>query len=188
VAGASKAIQLSDPDEVEQGATLIFSMRAAMPETFTRDSKVEVSGPDGAVLTTLTLSHGLVLEDDKVALATLNTAEAFSASTFGPLRFRIVDGAAGPGDWQPLATLVRLPVLRELKCGGGRGRHCQLFGANLFLIKSLSTDRAFDHAVEIPEGFTGASIVLPHPVGGRLFLKLHDSPGVINQIAMPTED
>jgi hypothetical protein len=159
-----------------------------MPETFTRDSKVEVSGPDGAVLTTLTLSHGLVLEDDKVALATLNTAEAFSASTFGLLRFRIVDGAAGPGDWQPLATLVRLPVLRDLKCGGAHGRHCQLFGANLFLIKSLSTDRAFDHAVEIPEGFTGASIVLPHPVGGRLFLKLHDSPGVINQIVMPADD
>jgi hypothetical protein len=188
VGGGSKAFLFPDPDQVEQGAKITFSIRAMTPAVFTRDTKVELCGPDGGVLTTLTLNHGLVLEDDKVALATLDTAQAFSASTFGLLRFRIVDGAAGPGDWQPLATLVRLPILRELKCGAGRGRHCQLFGSNLFLIKSISTDRAFNHPVELPEGFTGASIILPHPVGGRLFLKLHDSPGAINQIAMPTEE
>jgi len=185
--GASKLIQLTDSNEIEEGATLTFSLHAGTPAVFSRDAKVEVAADDGTVLTTLTLAHGLVLADEKVAVATLNTGEAFTASTFGPLRFRIVDGAAGPGDWRSLATLVRLPQLRELKCppGPARGRRCQLTGSNLFLIDALSTDRAFDHPVEIPEGFTGSAITLPRPPAGRLFVKLHDSPAVVNEVALP---
>ena len=189
-AGAAKLVQLTDSAELENGATLTFSLRATNPAAFSHDIKVEIGGEDGAVLATLTLAHGLVLADQKVAVATLNTAEALSTSTFGPLRFRIVDAAAGSGDWQPLATLVRLPQLHQLKCtpGPARGRRCQLTGSNLFLIDALSTDRAFDHPVEIPEGFTGSAIALPRPPSGRLFMKLHDSPAVVNEVALPGEE
>ena len=150
-----------------------------------------MAGDDGTVLTTLTLSHGLMLADDKVAVATLNTGEAFNASTFGPLRFRIVDGAAGPGDWRPLATLVRLPQLRELKCppGPARTRRCQLTGSNLFLIDALSTDRAFDHPVQGARGlYPAAPSPCPRPPAGRLFVKLHDSPAIVNEVALPGTD
>jgi hypothetical protein len=183
---AFNLIQLVDENELEQGATITFSIRAASPPAFGPDVKVEIAGADGAVLHTLTLSHGLLLEDSKVALATLNTADAFSPSTFGPLRFRIVT-SDGPGDWQPLATLVRLPVLREFKCAPGRDGRCLLSGSGLFLIDSLSTDSTFDHPVDIPEGFTAGSVSVPHTSGRQLFVKLHDDPAVINQILLRTE-
>ena len=184
--GASNLIQLADENELEQGATVTFSIRAASPAVFVPDIKVEIGGADGAVLNTLTLSHGLVLEDAKVALATLNTADAFSPSTFGPLQFRIVT-SEGAGDWQPLATLVRLPVLKELKCTPGRNGRCLLSGSGLFLIDSLSTDRAFDHPVDIPEGFTAGSVPVPRTSGRQLFVKLHDDPTVINQVSFRPE-
>jgi hypothetical protein len=185
---ASNLIQLTDGDEVERGAVLTFSLRAQSPAAFTQDAKVEVSGADDTVLATLTLSHGLVLEDAQVALATLNTSEAFNPSTFGPLRFRIVYGDAGAGDWLPLATLVRLPVLHDLRCVSGHNPHCQLTGSNLFLIEALSTDRAFDHPVVVPEGFTGGAVLLPRSAGRQLFVRLHDDPTVTNQVAFPAEE
>jgi hypothetical protein len=188
-AGGVRLIQLTDTDELEAGGSLTFSLRAAAPPAFAHDLKVEVAGADGTVLTTLTLAKGLVLEDPTVAIATLDTAQAFSPSTFGPLKFRVVEGAAGPGDWQTLATLVRLPTLREFKCApaAAHGRRCQLLGANLFLIDALSADRAFDRAVDVPEGFTGAAVAVPQPAGRRLFVKLHDSPTVVNEIELPAE-
>jgi len=182
-------IELMGGDEVEQGAVLTFSLRAETPPVFSQDAKVEVGGADGAVLTTLSLSGGLVLADAKVAVATLDTGKAFNASTFGPLRFRIIDGVGGVGEWRPLADLVRLPVLRALKCPIGHGQRCQLLGANLFLIEAISADRAFDHSVVVPEGFTGSSIPAPHPLAGRqLFIRLHDAPGVVNAVTFPAEE
>jgi hypothetical protein len=92
------------------------------------------------------------------------------------------------GEWRPLADLVRLPALHALKCAG-RGQHCQLVGANLFLIEAVSADRAFDHPIVVPEGFTGSSIQTPHPLSGRqLFIKLHDAPGVVNAATFPAEE
>ena len=60
-------------------------------------------------------SYQVTLEDSKVAVATLDPAKAFGPSAFGPLQFRVIANSV-PGDWQRLATLVRLPVLKELKC------------------------------------------------------------------------
>jgi len=187
VQGGPNLIQLTDSAEVERGAVLAFSIRAERPPTFSANIRIEVAGATDAVLTTLTLTHGLVLEDPGVAVATLNTGEAFSPSTSGPLRFRLVD-ENGASDWQPLAMLVRLPQLRDLKCPPSRSAPCQLSGANLFLIDAISADRSFGHPIEIPEGFTGFTVQTPHAAGRRLFIKLHDAPTVINQVTFPAED
>jgi hypothetical protein len=185
-ASAPSTIELTDKDELPLGATLTFSIRAQIPAAFSGHDKVEVATTDGAVATTLTTSDGLVLEDPQVALVTLDTARAFGASAFGPLRFRIVDDA-GAGDWQPLATLVRLPAFRALKCPSERGQACELTGSNLFLVDSLSSDPKFDHAVKVPEGFAGRVLSVPYPAGGKFYVKLHDAPSVMNLAALPAD-
>ncbi len=180
-ADAAGTIQLADKDEIARGATLTFSIHAGSPAAFTGRERLEVGGAEGAVLATLTPTAGLILEDSKVVLATLDTAKDLGASAFGALTFRIVeDGVAG--DWQPLATLVRLPVIKDLACRGGRGQPCDLTGSSLFLIAALSSDPAFEHAVDVPEGFTGDVLRVPHPVGGRLYVKLHDDPTVVDRL------
>jgi hypothetical protein len=178
-APSDNAIALADADEVPAGSTLVFSIRAQTPAAFQGNEKVEVAPADGVGGAVLTFSSGLVLQDAQVALATLDTSKAFTASTFGPLRFRVIeDGVAG--DWRPLATLVRLPVISKLRCPAGPDPSCQLTGADLFLIDSLSTDPNFAHATEVPEGFTGDILRVPHPVSGRLYVKLRDDPTPVN--------
>lgn len=182
-ASGSNLIQLTDKDELPLGAILTFSVQAEAPTTFSLRETIDVAGADGAVLTTLSLASGLVLEDSHIALATLDTAKAFSGSTFGALRFRIVDDGS-PGDWQPLATLVRLPVVRALKCPAEPGQPCELAGSNLFLIDSLSSDARFDHALKVPQGFTGLSMPAPRPSAGRLYVELRDDPSVVNLVTV----
>ena len=184
---ASSDIQLADPDELPQNAQLTFSIHAQVPAMFTGNEKIEVATTQGTFLTTLTLTSGLTLEDSHVALATLDTAKAFGASAAGPLRFRILeDGVAG--DWQPLAILVRLPVFHDLKCAGGPGQPCKLTGSNLFLVNSVANDAAFDHPVQVPEGFPGFVLTVPPPIAGQLYLKLHDDPSVVNTAAFPAAE
>jgi len=177
------AIELADADELPQDALLTFSIHAQRPATFSRRASVEVATTDGAASTTLTIGSGLTLEDNQVAVATLDTAKAFGASGYGAIQFRIVDGGF-TGDWMPLATLVRLPVLQGLKCGESRARTCELSGSNLFLIDSLSNEAAFEHPIKVPEGFPGSSLQIPRPANGRLYLKLHDAPKVVNQVKL----
>jgi hypothetical protein len=181
---AVNGIQLADKDELPLGAVLTFSIHAQAPARFSGRESIEIGSADGVVMTTLTFTNGLVLEDAQVALATVDTAKAFTASTFGALQFRIVeDGIAG--DWQRLATLVRLPVLHRLKCPAAPAVSCELSGSNLFLIDSLSGDPRFDHAVKIPEGFTGRVLQIPHPPASRLYVKLRDDPSAVDTIALP---
>jgi hypothetical protein len=181
-AGAPVAVELTDADELPQNAELTFSVRAEDAKPFSDKLSIEVATLDGSASTTLTPSNGLVVEDPQVAVATLDTAKAFNASAFGPLQFRIVQDGT-PGDWRPLAVLVRLPALHELDCAHGASGPCELVGTNLFLIQSVAGDRAFDRAVKVPEGFPGHSLQVPHPKGGRLYLRLHDAPDVVNYAA-----
>src|SRR5580693_233209 len=128
----------------------------------------------------------MTLENSKVALATLDPAKAFGGSAFGPLKFRvIVNGAAG--DWQPLATLVRLPELQNLKCPAGAEDQCRLSGANLFLVDSVASDPQFANAVQVPDGFPGYVLPVPRPQSGQLYVKLRDDPSVVNQVTLAAE-
>jgi hypothetical protein len=180
-------IQLANQDELPQDAKLTFSVRAVSPKSFTRGEQIEVATEDEAFSTTLGLDNGgMTLENNKVALATLDPAKAFGGSAFGPLRFRVIDNGAS-GDWQPLATLVRLPVLQTLKCPTGTGEQCRLSGANLYLVDSVASDPGFADAVNVPDGFPGYVLPVPHPQTGELYLKLRDDPSVVNQVTLAAE-
>jgi hypothetical protein len=175
-------IRLNGPDEVRQGAVLSFSVRARRPAAFSPQETIEVASADGSASTTLSLSDGLTLEDSRVAVARLDTAKAFGPSAFGPLRYRVIDdGDAGP--WQPLATLVRTPALKALKCREAGG--CDIEGSNLFLIDQLAGDPSFNRPVKVPEGFPGFTLSVPHPTAGHLYVRLRDDPGVINELWFP---
>jgi hypothetical protein len=181
-------IQLANQDELPQDAKLTFSVRAQSPAAFRRAEQIEVATADEAFSTTLSLDNGgMTLENAKVALATLDPAKAFGGSAFGPLKFRIVESGTA-GDWQPLATLVRLPELHDLKCPAGAYEECRLSGANLFLVDSVASDPQFDHPVEVPDGFPGYVLPVPHPAGGQLYLKLRDDPSVVNQVTLAAEN
>jgi hypothetical protein len=172
-------IQLTDQGELPQDAILTFAVRAQMPAIFARDQAIEVAGTDESWSTVLSFGNGgLTLENGQVAVATFNPAKAFGASAFGPLRFRVVAKAI-PGDWQPLGNLVRLPILRDLACSTPE-LACKLSGTNLYLVDSLSNDREFAHPVQVPDGFLGAALPVPHPTGGALYVRLRDDPSVIN--------
>jgi hypothetical protein len=115
-------IQLADPGELPQDATLTFAVHIQSPGAFQRDESIEVATADEAYTTQLNFANGgMTLENAQVAVVTLNPAKAFGPSAFGLIQFRVTaKGIAG--DWQPLANLVRLPMLRDLKCPASRMR------------------------------------------------------------------
>jgi hypothetical protein len=185
--GKDSNIQLADPSELPQDATLTFAVRTQWPTVFARDENIEVATSDESSATVLNfLNGGITLENAQVAVATLNPAKAFGASAFGPLQFRVV--AKGiTSDWQPLGNLVRLPVLKDLLCPSTPELACKLSGSNLFLIDSVSNDPGFTHPVQVPDGFLGSALPVPHPAAGTLYVKLRDDPSVINPTTLGTQ-
>ena len=124
-------------------------------------------------------SGAMQLESAKVAVATLDPAKVLGASAFGPLHYRVLSSGVA-GDWRPLATLVRLPVLKQLECPGGDSSSCKLSGANLFLIDSVAGNPQFSQPTPVPDGYTEQSLSVPRPTAGQLYVKLRDDPSVIN--------
>lgn len=180
-------ISLASENQLPQDAQLIFSVRARSPAFFSREANIEVASQDEAFATTLSLANrGLTLADTKVAIATFDPAKAFGFSAFGPLKFRIVnEGVAG--DWQPLVTLVRLPVLQALQCPAEADQSCKLTGSNLFLVKSVASDPEFKQAVDVPAGFPGRALPVPRPGDSGLYIKLRDDPSIVNVAALVAE-
>ena len=180
--GPASVVQLGSQDELPEHATLTFFVQS--PESFPRDQKIEVASADNSFSTTLRVGEaGIVLQDSKTALVTLDPAKAFGGSAFGPLRFRPVSVAGVAGDWQPLATLVRVPQLKELKCVEGAPQ-CTLVGQDLFLLQQVGTDAQLANAVTVPEGFGDSNLNIPRP-NGTLYLKLRDDPSVVNTAVLP---
>jgi hypothetical protein len=188
-------IELTDAGDLPEDSTLTFSMRSTTPATFSHDVTVDVATADESSFTTLTLANGgLTLENAQVAVATLDPAKAFGGSAFGPLKYR-VSARGVAGDWQPLATLVRLPRLTELTCPATPELACKLSGTNLYLIDAVSGNAQFAHPVAVPDGFLGTALPVPHPAGGPLYVKLRDNPTVIHgstlavrQLPVPADD
>jgi pyruvate/2-oxoglutarate dehydrogenase complex dihydrolipoamide acyltransferase (E2) component len=179
-------IQLANEDELPQDAKLRFSVRAKSPKAFTRAEHIEVATQDGVFTAKLSLDNGgMTLQDSQIALVTLDPAKAFGGSAFGPLKFRVVANGLG-GDWQPLATLVRLPTLQTLKCPSAPDQQCRLSGSNLFLVDSVSSDPQFSNPVQVPDGFPGYVLPVPHS-SGALYLKLRDDPSIVNQVTLAAE-
>jgi hypothetical protein len=128
----------------------------------------------------------MAFENTQVAVATLIPAKAFGAAAFGPIQFRVsIKGVTG--NWQPLANLVRLPALTSLQCPAAAELACKLSGSNLFLIDSVSGDSQFTHAVQVPEGFLGSALPVPHPTAGALYVKLRDDVSAISRASLVAE-
>lgn len=181
-------ILLAHPSELPQDAILTFSVRTQSPAAFARDENIEVTTSDESSTATLNFNNGgVMLENSQVAVATLNPAKAFGGAAFGPLQFR-VNSKGVDGDWQPLANLVRLPILKDLKCPATPELACKLTGANLFLIDSIADDQQFTHPVKVPDGFLGSALPVPHPKAGSLYVKLRDDPSVINATTVTAQE
>jgi hypothetical protein len=185
-------IQLTDPNELPFAGKLTFAVKA--PGAFSRAEGIEVATEDGLASTTFTIAdNDLTLQDTKTALATLDPAKVLGNSAFGPLRMRAVLGDGTQyiyGDWQPLVTLVRLPVLKSFTCAPNASNAaaasptCTLSGDNLFLLDSVSTDPTFAKAVQVPDGFAASTLAVPQG-GAELYLKLRDDPSVVNTVVLP---
>jgi hypothetical protein len=179
-AALENSVQLSNDSMLPLGAHLNFSIRAQTPAGFSADEKLEVATTDGVFSALLGIGTGqVVLESRSVAVVTFDAAKTLGGSAGGPLQFRrIVAGV--PGEWVPLVTLVRLPKLSGALCTSDPERGCLLTGADLFLLDSVSVDADFTRATSIPDGFTAGALRIPHPMQGRLYLKLRDDPASIN--------
>ena len=185
--GGVSNIELTSADELPQDARLTFSVRAQPPAAFNRDSRVEVATADESATTTLSVGSGsMMLEDTHVAVIMLDPRKAFGGSVFGPLLFRtVINGVAT--DWQPLVTLVRLPLLQGLKCPATVELACKLSGSDLFLIAAVAGNPEFEHPVTVPDGFPGNALPVPHPASGTLYVRLRDDPGVVSRATLSAQ-
>ncbi|MEP7314326.1 MAG: hypothetical protein ABI859_17205 [Pseudomonadota bacterium] len=189
-AAESAAIRIVGDKELPQGSTLTFSLRSNSPANFAPASRVEIGSLDGTFTTTLSLAKNqLKRVGAGVLIATLDPAKEFGPAAFGPLQFRVaVDEVAG--DWMPLTTLIRVPELSELKCAADAtdaAATCSLSGADLYLIDEVARGPQFEEAVQVPEGFPGHALLVPHPGDDGLYVKLRDNPGPVHAVALKTE-
>lgn len=181
----ASAIQRNQ-DELPQDRRLVFILKSEAPPTFPRDEKIEVATADNSASIVLSLADGsLTLQDPATVLAVFDPLKSFGPSALGPLHFRVVTAQGGNGEWQPLATVVRLPALKEVRCPLSLDKQCTLSGTNLFLIDSVASDEQFTHTVPVPVGFVDSVLNVPRPNGTVLYLKLRDDPSVVNMAVLP---
>jgi hypothetical protein len=179
-------IRFTNSDELPQGALMVFFLRSDAPEQFSSSEKIEVATADESSRAVLSVSDGsLVLQDSRTVMAQLDPAKMLGAPAFGALQFRPVDANGAKGDWQTLATLVRVPALKEIRCPDAPDKQCHLIGSNLFLIDSVASDAQFAHNVPVPLGFADSSLSVPRPNGTLLFLKLRDDPATMDTLVLP---
>jgi hypothetical protein len=147
---------------------------------------VEVAAVDASFHTVLSLTDGgLMLEDAKTAIGTLDPLTRFGSSAFGPVEARVVSADGAVGDWIPLGTLVRLPGFKDLRCPRAPAKPCTLTGTNLFLAASIGTTQDLDGAMDVPPDFTGTQLSVPHPANGVLYLRLRDDPPTVQTLMLP---
>lgn len=163
-------------------ARLVFSLRAADGTKLLPSDGIEIATADHATSTKLAAGPDLRLQGP-VMVATFDPA-ALGPSAAGALEFRVVRGDER-GDWQPLATLARVPRIDAVDCAGAPG-NCALKGQALFLIDAVSASASFDKGAAIPLGYTGGTIAVPAPQDGKLYLRLRDAPKDPLVLSIPT--
>lgn len=183
---APSAIKFASQDQLPQNSELSFFLKTVQPKTFPRSEKIEVATDDDSFDVTLSIADGsLVLQDAQTVLATLDPARSFGPSAFGALQFRPVAADGETGDWQPLAKLVRIPTLKEIRCPDTPDKPCTMSGTNLFLIYSVASDPQFTHEMPVPLGFADSTLTVPRPNGTLLYIKLRDDPATVNTVVLP---
>jgi hypothetical protein len=179
-------INLGSQEELPLDGQLSFLLKTEIPDKLTRTERIEVATADEGLSITLGVADGsLVLRDSENLLAVLDPRKAFGPSAFGPLRFRPIQADGTKGDWQPLATLVRVPTLKEIRCPESPDKQCQLTGSNLFLLDSVASDSQFTHTAPVPSGFIDSTLSVPHPAEAGLFIKLRDDPSTVSTVILP---
>jgi hypothetical protein len=180
------SVHLKDQDELPQDGRLSFFLKTEVPDSFSRTEKIEVASLDDSFHVLLSVADGnLILQNSETVLAILDPLKSFGPSAFGPLRFRPVEIDRENGDWQPLATLVRIPTLKELRCPDSPDKQCRLIGSNLFLIDSVASDPQFTHAISVPVGFPDTTLSVPRPNGTLLYIKLRDDSATVDSLVLP---
>ena len=182
----SSPIRLQSDEQLPQNARLSFSLKSQVPEAFPRDQMIEVATQDESLRVLLSVASGaLTMQDAQTVLAVLDPRKDLGPSAFGPLRFRPVAANGEKGDWQPLATLVRLPTIDGLRCARSADDQCTLQGSSLYLLDSISSDPQFLTSTPVPDGFAGTALTIPHPSGQELFVKLRDDRTTVNKMELP---
>ena len=173
------------PDDLPLDQKMTFFLKSS--ENFPRGEQIEIASPDESLRTTLSITAGtLILQNKHTVLATLEPLKVFGPSAFGPLRLRAIAVDGTPGDWIPLATLVRLPTLTDIHCPArAKQQPCTLEGSDLYLVDSFSVDASFAAPVAVPEGFVGNTVSIPHPTEPTLYVRLRDDPSTTNQVTLP---
>ena len=163
---------------VPTGASLTFSARIAggMPAG---DDGIEIAAGDS--VKRLTVASGAVQRvGNDVVVTTFAPEATFGPAVTGTLRFRAWRGGAA-GEWQSLATLVRLPVLRAIACTD----RCTVTGRDLFLLRAIGANADMRAATLLPGGFVGATVEAPAPAEGMLYLQLHDAADAVLRVKVP---
>ncbi|MGH9512862.1 MAG: hypothetical protein ACRD2U_12075, partial [Terriglobales bacterium] len=183
---APQIVHLGSPDEVPQDAKLNFFLKTEVPEAFPPGEKIEVATSDASFHVLLSMADGnLTFQDSRTVLAVLDPMKHLGPSAFGALKFRPVSADGTAGDWLPLATLVRIPILREIQCSSSPQNQCALSGDKLFLLDSVSNAADFANPVEVPDGFANSVLTIPWTKTKTLYLKLRDDPATIDTVDLP---
>jgi hypothetical protein len=185
IEAADSPIHLRSEDDLPVDGRLQFRVKSETP--FNKGEKVEVASIDGFYHAELSLENGgLMRQNAHTVVANLELGKEAAASSFGALRFRPLSGDGAAGDWQPLATLVRLPEIVELRCPPGKKEDtCALIGSNLFLIDSIAAGEDFESPTAVSENAMDGKIDVPRPKGKLLYLKLRDDPSAIHTLEPP---
>lgn len=162
-------------DLLPDNGELVFSIKAGPATKFAASDVIEIApaADEGGSAVRLAAGKGLTLESTEVLVARLKGGDV-PAGTFGPLRFRLVNRSGTAGEWQPLATLVRLPGIENIAC---EAAECTITARNLFLVDAVGVDATFAKAVTVPPGSTGGTLRVPRPADGVLHVRLRDAPG-----------
>jgi hypothetical protein len=200
------SISLENQNELPQDARLNFFLKTQVPENFPPAEKIEVSTADDSFHVQLSEKDGnLTLQDSKTIFGVLDPVKLLGPSAFGPLKFRPIAADGTAGDWQPLVTLVRIPVLEGIHCvkiaevktaeakiGEEKSaeikpaeKQCTLDGDKLFLIDAVSADPAFTNSITVPDGFVESTLTIPQPDGKSIYLKLRDDPSNVVTVNLP---
>lgn len=180
------SVRLENNGELPQNGRLTFFVKSELPAKFPRTEKIEISTADASFDSMLSVGDGsLIRQDSQSVLATFDPLKNFGPSAFGPLQFRAVDESGATGDWQPLANLVRIPVLKDVLCPDAADKPCTLRGTNLFLLDSVAADAQFKDMVAVPAGYAEATLSVPRPNGTLLYIKLRDDPATVDSVALP---
>ena len=155
--------------------------------SFPRTQTIEIASVDGSVHTTLSLpTNTLVLQDAHTAIGTLDPLKAFGQSGFGKLQMRPVAQDGTAGDWTPLGTLVRTPVITAVHCTTTDAPTCTVDGSNFFLVQTFGADKSLGKPADVPTGFADGSFTVPTPAdGATLYFKLRDDPNAVAMVTLP---